>query len=46
MDNVLGGLAANAERKTKVDMSEAIHNWKQDQSWLRQNYQEWMDHTH
>jgi hypothetical protein len=46
MDNVLGGLAANAERKTKVDMSEAIHNWKQDQAWLRQNYQEWMDHTH
>jgi len=46
MDNVLGGLAANAERKTKVDMSEAIHNWKQDQTWLRQNYQEWMDHTH
>lgn len=46
MDHVLGGLAANAERKTKVDMSEAIRNWKQDQAWLRQNYQGWMDHTH
>ncbi len=46
MENVLGGLAANAERKTKADMSEAIRNWNQDQAWLRQNYLEWMDHTH
>jgi hypothetical protein len=45
MDNVLGGLAANAERK-KADMSEAIRNWREDQDWLRRTYQEWMDHTH
>ena len=28
-------LAANAEKKTKLDMSEAIADWKQDQAWLR-----------
>lgn len=46
MDNVLGGLAANAERKTKTDMSEAIRNWREDQKWLRDIYKEWMNHTH
>ena len=45
MDSVLGGLAANAERKKKVDMSEAIHDWNQDQEWLTQNYRDWM-HNH
>ncbi len=46
MDRVLGGLAANAGRKTKLDMSEAITDWKEDQKWLRSHYREWMDHTH
>jgi hypothetical protein len=44
MDRVLGGLVANAERKTKADMSEAIRDWKEDREWLRNN--EWLTHTH
>jgi hypothetical protein len=46
MDRVLGGLVANAQRKTKVDMSEAIRDWKEDQKWLRNNKTEWLTHTH
>lgn len=46
MDRVLGGLAANAEKKTKLDMSEAIADWKQDQAWLRKNYKQWLHHSH
>jgi hypothetical protein len=46
MDRVLGGLAANAARKAKLDMSEAITDWNEDQKWLRSHYREWMDHTH
>jgi hypothetical protein len=45
MDRVLGGLAANAEKIRKNDMSEAIRNWREDQLWLRQNYLEWL-HDH
>jgi len=46
MDRVLGGLAANAERIKKNDMSEAIRNWREDQQWLRSKFDEWLDHTH
>jgi hypothetical protein len=46
MDRVLGGLAANAEKIRKNDMSEAIRNWKQDQDWLRQNYRDWLHDSH
>jgi hypothetical protein len=46
MDRVLGGLAANAEKIRKNDMSESIRNWRQDQDWLRQTYRDWMDHIH
>ncbi len=46
MDRVLGGLAANAEKIRKNDMSEAIRNWREDQAWLRQTYTQWMHHGH
>ena len=45
MGRVLGGLAANAKKIRKNDMSEAINNWREDQEWLRQNYREWL-HEH
>jgi hypothetical protein len=46
MHRVLGGLVANAKRKTKVDMSEAIRDWNEDQVWLRNIAAEWLTHTH
>ena len=45
-DRVLGGLVASAKRKTRVDMSEAIRDWKEDQAWLRDSKVEWLTHTH
>lgn len=46
IDRVLGGLAARAERKTKVDMSQAIRDWREDQRWLRSMKAEWLTHNH
>lgn len=46
MDRVLGGLIAHAERKTRVDMSEAIRDWREDQKWLRDNGRKWPTHNH
>jgi hypothetical protein len=46
MDRVLGGLAANAEKIRKNDMSEAIADWTADQGWLAANYRQWMHHDH
>jgi hypothetical protein len=46
MDRVLGGLMANAKRKTKLDMSEAIRDWNEDQQWLSNSRVEWLTHTH
>ncbi len=46
MNRVLGGLVANAKRKTKVDMSEAIRDWTEDQEWLRNKSAEWLTHVH
>jgi hypothetical protein len=46
MDRILGGLINNAGKISKNDMSEAIRNWREDREWLRQNHQQWMDHTH
>lgn len=46
LDRTLGGLAANAERKTKTDMSEAIRDWREDQAWLRTKHDDWLTHDH
>jgi len=46
MCNVLRRLTKTAERKTAVDMSVAIAEWKEDLQFLLENKADWLTHTH
>ncbi|MGV1004465.1 MAG: antitoxin [Candidatus Nanopelagicales bacterium] len=46
MRNVLRSLIKNAERKTAIDMSVAIAEWKEDVQFLLEKKAEWLTHSH
>lgn len=44
--SVLYGLIKGAERRTTLDMSEAIRDWEQDLEFVLHNKTDWLTHTH